>query len=274
MTEIWQKYDRNMTGIWQECDRDMTEIWQRHFDLVNSCWVRYSDPPLITPPIPSTIMISSTFTLTTLLVSLIALALKSLFSNDGGIGGWWRRAALRLPPSSRTRGCLHRRLDLGEGCPVGWSRLRVRQNANHEILQEENLEKLSTLSLPHTWHVYTRNIPGIYLVYTWHMPMYVVTQGYTSKKLYGSIPHQSRTLIDMWYSKDILGKKIRLGNYSVTGVTSSSMLALEMTKLEFSARPRTWLRPSSVKIPNYVWRCSYFLFPAIWVYLLGVHAFW
>ena len=127
MTEIWQKYDRNMTGIWQECDRDMTEIWQRHFDLVNSCWVRYSDPPLITPPIPSTIMISSTFTLTTLLVSLIALALKSLFSNDGGIGGWWRRAALRLPPSSRTRGCLHRRLDLGEGCPVGWSRLRVRQ---------------------------------------------------------------------------------------------------------------------------------------------------
>ena len=48
MTEIWQKYDRDMTGIWQECDRDMTEIWQRQFDLVNSCWVRYSDPLLIT----------------------------------------------------------------------------------------------------------------------------------------------------------------------------------------------------------------------------------
>ena len=99
-----------------------------------------------------------------MLVSLIALALKSLFSNDGGIGGWWRRAALCLPPSSRTRGCLRRRLDLGEGCPVGWSRLRVRQNADHEILQEENLEKLSTLSLPHTWHVYTRYIPCIYLL--------------------------------------------------------------------------------------------------------------
>ena len=203
---LFHGYTRDIPGIWQEYDRDMTEIWQRQFDLVNSCWVRYSDPPLITPPIPSTIMISSTFTLTTLLVSLIALALKSLFSNDGGIGGWWRRAALYLPPSSRTRGCLHRRLDLGEGCPVGWSLLRVRQNADHEILQEENLEKLSTLSLPHTWHdVYTRYIPDIYLVYTWYMTIYVVTQVYTSKKLYGFVPYQSRTLIDVWYSKNIPG---------------------------------------------------------------------
>ena len=50
------------------------------------------------------------------------------------------------------------------------------------------------------------------------------------------------------------------------------MRALEV--VELSARPRTWLGLSSVKIPNYVWRCSYFLFPAIWVYLLGVYAFW
>ena len=35
--------------------------------------------------------------------------------------------------------------------------------------------------------------------------MYVVTLEYTSKKLYGFVLYQSRTLIDMWYPKDILG---------------------------------------------------------------------
>ena len=127
---------------------------------------------------------------------------KDFFSNDGGIGGWWSGVALPCTyhPSSRTGGCLHCRLDLGEGCPVGWSRPRVWQNADHEILQEESLEKLSTLSRSHKWHVYTQNIHGIYLVYTWYMTIYVVTQGYTSKKLYGFVPYQSRTLLAMEYT--------------------------------------------------------------------------
>ena len=54
-------------------------------------------------------------------------------------------------------------------------------------------------------YTFKRYIHGIYLVYTWHMTMYVVTQGYTSKKLYGFVPYQSRTLLDMWYPKNILG---------------------------------------------------------------------
>jgi hypothetical protein len=37
------------------------------------------------------------------------------------------------------------------------------------------------------------------------MTIYVVTLEYTSKKLDGFVPYQSRTLIDMWYAKDILG---------------------------------------------------------------------
>ena len=70
---------------------------------------------------------------------------------------------------------------------------------------ERRLKMLSTLSKPDKWHVYTKYIHGIYQVYTWHMTIYVVTQEYTSKKLYGFVLYQSRTLIDMWYPKDILG---------------------------------------------------------------------
>ncbi len=35
--------------------------------------------------------------------------------------------------------------------------------------------------------------------------MYVVTQEYTSKKLYGFVPYQSRTHLDLGYPKYVLG---------------------------------------------------------------------
>ena len=41
MTEMWQKYDRDITGIWQEYDRDMTEIWQRYDRSMTEIWQEY-----------------------------------------------------------------------------------------------------------------------------------------------------------------------------------------------------------------------------------------
>jgi len=180
MADLWQEYDRSMTGIWHSHEGRQTTSFQ----VIESsiAWGRHSAWWNEHPP-----------------------------RHAGLQWGWWCRAALRilgLPPSSRTRGCLHCRLDLGEGCPVACSRLRVWYNADHEILQEGNLEKLPTRSRSHAWHIYTRYIPSIYLVYTWHMTIYVVTLEYTSKKLYGFVLYQSRTLIDMWYPKDILGIKL------------------------------------------------------------------
>ena len=47
-------------------------------------------------------------------------------------------------------------------------------------------------------YTFKRYIHGIYyLVYTWHMTMYVVAPEYTSKKLNGFVLYQSRTLLDM-----------------------------------------------------------------------------
>ena len=53
---------------------------------------------------------------------------------------------------------------------------------------------ITVISLSYTFKGYMH---GIYLVYTWYMTIYVVTQVYTSKKLYGFVPYQSRTLLDM-----------------------------------------------------------------------------
>ena len=41
MTEMWQKYDRDITGIWQEYDRDMTEIWQGYDRSMTEIWQEY-----------------------------------------------------------------------------------------------------------------------------------------------------------------------------------------------------------------------------------------
>ena len=88
---IWQRYDRDMTEIWQEYDRDMTEIWQEYDRSMTEIWQGYdrdSDKNMTWKPGTIQnydrnvigIMISSTLTLTTLRVSLIALALKSFLA--------------------------------------------------------------------------------------------------------------------------------------------------------------------------------------------------
>ena len=41
MGEIWEKYDRNMTEIWEKYGRNMTEIWEKYGRNVTEIWQKY-----------------------------------------------------------------------------------------------------------------------------------------------------------------------------------------------------------------------------------------